>query len=98
MTCLLKLLMIILISSKIYWIQYQLKHCLSGYAALGGESVTPFLESDPELIYMKLFKDVCSLDIDMMIPGSSLNFSESLMKRLEYLRAWPYVLYGLLVP
>lgn len=44
-------------------------------SALGGETVTPLDQVDGQLIFMKLFKDVNSLDVDIMIPGSSMEFS-----------------------
>lgn len=38
--------------------------------------MTPIEETDPQLWYMKIFKDVSSLDVDMVVPGGSIDFSE----------------------
>mmetsp|Transcript_37793 Transcript_37793/g.96751 ORF Transcript_37793/g.96751 Transcript_37793/m.96751 type:complete len:602 (-) Transcript_37793:110-1915(-) len=43
--------------------------------SLGGETVTPIEETDPQLWYMKIFKDVSSLDVDMVVPGGSIDFT-----------------------
>mmetsp|Transcript_25921 Transcript_25921/g.72589 ORF Transcript_25921/g.72589 Transcript_25921/m.72589 type:complete len:526 (-) Transcript_25921:672-2249(-) len=50
---------------------------LKNMFSLGGECVSPVKKGDidPQLIHMKIFKDVKSLDVDMMIPGSSMEFT-----------------------